>query len=285
MSQTAPDGEHQEALPQRREPVFNIPAVVLLLIASFVAVHLVREYVLTFAQDITQLRTFAFIPGRLTYALSPETITSALTGAGNTAAELRAAEFFLGDGSLQPWTLLTYSFLHGDYAHLGVNCLWLAAFGVPVARRFGAVRFLALFAITAIAGALAHFALHSTDFIPVVGASAGVSGAMAAAIRFVFQPGAPLGPRIGPYALPPDVSARLPALPLADTLKDRRVLQFTLIWFGINLFFGLFSVQLGLTGAPVAWEAHAGGFLAGFFLFRYFDPPAPDLPDLYFMHR
>jgi len=37
-----------------------------------------------------------------------------------------------------------------------------------------------------------HYATHMADLQPVVGASAAVSGVMAAAVRFVFQPGAPL---------------------------------------------------------------------------------------------
>jgi membrane associated rhomboid family serine protease len=44
---------------------------------------------------------------------------------------------------------------------------------------------------------------------------------------------------------------------------------FLVVWFGINLLFGLIPVG---TDQPVAWEAHMGGFLAGLLLFSFFDP-------------
>ena len=55
------------------------------------------------------------------------------------------------------WTFVTYAFIHGDWTHLGLNGVWLLAFGTPVARRFGMARFLAFFAVTAAAGARCIF--------------------------------------------------------------------------------------------------------------------------------
>ncbi len=49
-------------------------------------------------------------------------------------------------------------------------------------------------------------------------------------------------------------------------------MSFLIIWFVVNFVFGYFSLQLGAGDATVAWEAHVGGFLAGFFLFPWFDP-------------
>ena len=259
----------------QRQPIVNLPAVVTVLIVVFFAIHALREYFLTFAQNAEVLRTFSFVPGRATLQFDPDAVARALTKLVAEPGRLQLARYFLGDGSAQPWTVLTYAFLHGDFVHAGVNALWLAVFGAPVARRIGTWRFCSLFAVTAIAGAALHYALHSLDFIPVVGASAAVSGTMAAALRFVFQPGGPLGPAVPGWRLPPEFSARLPALPLREVLRDRRVMQFCLIWFVINLLFGLFSVQLGATSSQVAWEAHVGGFVAGFLLFYLFDPPPP----------
>ncbi len=54
------------------------------------------------------------------------------------------------------WTFVTYSLLHGSWMHLGVNGVWLLAFGSAVARRFGVLRFLSFFAVTAAAGAAMH---------------------------------------------------------------------------------------------------------------------------------
>jgi membrane associated rhomboid family serine protease len=77
--------------------------------------------------------------------------------------------------------------------HFGVNAVWLLAFGSAVARRFGAMRFLAFFAVTAAAGAAMHLLTNSGSQAPMIGASASISGAMAAAMRFAFQRGGPLG--------------------------------------------------------------------------------------------
>jgi len=55
-------------------------------------------------------------------------------------------------------------------------------------------------------------------------------------------------------------------------LRDRRVVIFLVVWFGLNFLFGLGS--LSITGAEqsVAWQAHIGGFAAGLLLFGLFDP-------------
>jgi membrane associated rhomboid family serine protease len=53
------------------------------------------------------------------------------------------------------------------------------------------------------------------------------------------------------------------------------VLAFILVWFGVNILFGFVSLGgSGLTQA-VAWQAHIGGFVAGFFGFGLFDPVPP----------
>src|SRR5262245_55218156 len=146
------------------------------------------------------------------------------------------------------------------------NAIWLLAFGTPVARRFGALRFTIFFAATAAAGAAVHLAFHFGDRAPVVGASAAISACMAAAIRFVFQRGGPLGA----LGRADDSAYLVPAKPLAQCLRDPRILVFLAVWFGLNLMFGF--VSLPGIDAGVAWEAHVGGFLAGLLGFPLFDP-------------
>ncbi len=102
----------------------------------------------------------------------------------------------------------------------------------------------------------------------MVGASASVSGAMAAALRFAFQPGAPLGL----YRLDEATAYRLPALPLRDVLAERRALTFVVVWFVLNLVSGLAAPQLGLVDSAIAWQAHVGGFLVGILAFPLLDP-------------
>jgi membrane associated rhomboid family serine protease len=267
--------------PPEREKIFNIPGIVVALVALLLAIHGLRE-LLTPEHDLELIQRFAFVPGRFTFAFDPDKVSQAyneVARSGEVKAEI--ARYFLGDGTVQWWTPLTYAFLHGNWAHVGFNCLWFVAFGAAAARRMLIWRFMAFFAVTAIAGALMHFLTHMADLEPVIGASAVVSGLMAAVTRFAFQPGAPLGETLGLGARRHGEPStyRLPAPPLREILRDRRAVSFLAIWFLVNFIFGAFSPQLGGGDAPVAWEAHIGGFLAGFFLFPWFDPkPAPVRP-------
>lgn len=240
----------------KREPLFNIPPVIVAVLAVLALVHAVRTYVLTSDQDMEFLLTFAFIPSRYD--------ASAVLGGvlpGGFGAEL--------------WTFVTYAVIHADWMHYGVNAVWLLPFGSAVARRFGPVRFLLFFAVTAAAGAAAFLATHAGEEVPVIGASAAISGTMAAAMRFAFQRGGPLSFRRNGDA----TDYRVPAIPLSGVLRDPRVLAFLVVWFGINILFGLSSLPMPGVGANqvVAWEAHLGGFLAGLLLFSWFDP-APQTP-------
>jgi membrane associated rhomboid family serine protease len=248
--------------PLKREPLFNIPPVILAVLAVLAVVHFVRTHVLTDAKDIEFVLTFAFIPARYD--------ASAVLGG-----------VLPGGFGAQLWTFVTYSLIHADWTHFGVNAVWLLPFGSAVARRFGATRFIAFFAVTAAAGAAMHLATHAGEQSPVIGASAAISGTMAAAMRFAFQRGGPLG-----FWRQSDAAAyRVPAIPLAGVLRDPRVLAFLAVWFGINILFGLGSFPLTGMGAGqvVAWQAHIGGFLAGLILFSWFDPvpdePLPSPPD------
>jgi membrane associated rhomboid family serine protease len=154
-----------------------------------------------------------------------------------------------------------------------MNAIWLLPFGSAVARRFGTVRFLVFFAVTAAAGAALHLATHAGEQYPMIGASAAISGTMAAAMRFAFQRGGPLGMLRGDD----DAAYRVPAISLTGVLSDARVLLFLAVWFGINILFGMSSLPITGGDQPVAWQAHIGGFLAGLLLFSWFDP-APRLP-------
>ena len=237
----------------KREPLLNVPTVVTVLLALFALIHMVRTYLLTESQDIEVLLTFAFIPARY-----------------DSSALLQGWPGGLG---ADIWTFVTYSFLHANWMHFGVNAIWFLPFGSAVARRFGTMRFLAFFAVTSAAGAALHLATHAGEQFPMIGASAAISGTMAAAMRFAFQRGGPLGI----LRSNDDDAYRVPALPLSGVLRDGRVLLFLVVWFGVNIVFGVGTFPSLTGGESVAWQAHIGGFFAGLLLFAWFDP-APDLP-------
>jgi membrane associated rhomboid family serine protease len=260
----------------RREPAFNAPVAVVGLVLLLLAIQAGVSFLSDAAQDAA-VRDFAFIPGRLTLALDPGALDRLLNQANIDPDALRQAAILrhfhiLGAGS-KLWTLLTYAFLHGNWTHVGLNVVWILAFGPPIARRIGSLRFLLLFAATAIAGALLHWAFNPLDFTPLIGASAGDSGLMAAATRFVFEPGAPLG---GGYSRSTAIARfNAAAPPLTKLLRERRGLIFLAIWFAANFVFGAGAQTLGLSEGPVAWVAHIGGFAMGFLAFPLFDKRGP----------
>ncbi|MEP7031076.1 MAG: rhomboid family intramembrane serine protease [Pseudolabrys sp.] len=233
----------------QREPLFNIPSVVIAVLAVLALIHGAREWLLSDDQNIEFLLAFAFIPVRYDNAVL---LGNALPG---------------GFGA-EVWTFVTYSLLHADWVHLGVNSIWFLPFGSAVARRFGVPRFLAFCVMTAVAGAGLHLATHAGERAPMIGASAVVSGLMAASMRFAFQRGGPLG------ILRSDDEAayRVPAIPLTGVMRDGRVLIFLVVWFAINILFGVGSLPITGADQTVAWQAHIGGFVAGLLLFSWFDP-------------
>ncbi|MBV8567687.1 MAG: rhomboid family intramembrane serine protease, partial [Methylobacteriaceae bacterium] len=117
----------------------------------------------------------------------------------------------------------------------------------------------------------AHAIAHPQAFEPIIGASAAVAGTVAAAVRFVFQPGESLGLRRDEGELL-GARAPIPPLPLTKLFRDRQVVGFLGVWFILNFFVGILAVPLGVTEQAIAWEAHIGGFLAGLLLFSAFDP-------------
>jgi len=212
--------------PSDREQILRAPLVVLGLIALIVAAHLVRVLAPPNISDAI-LTHLAFMPAR--YLAWPE----------HFADVAAAALPFVG-----------YIFVHANWTHLIVNCLWLLAFGSPVARRFHALPFLGLFLLSGIAAALAHLAGNWGSQDAAIGASGAIAGIMGAGIRMVSMAD-PLG--------------RLEGGPL-QSLMSRQVLIFSFIWVLANTITGL----TGLGALPglelVAWQAHIGGYLAGLLL-------------------
>ena len=235
-------------LPQdtRREPVLTLPGALTAYVLLLAVIHL--RVLLPPDLENWTIDIFAFIPMRYD--------------------STRLAIDFPGGEGAKIWTFVTYSLLHANLTHLGFNVLWLLPFGSALTRRFGAVRFFLFMAVTAVAGALAHLVTHEHAVAPMIGASASVSGTMAAAIRFAFVQGSFLSFSRGDA----DAAAKVPALSLMRALRNPRVLAFLAIWFGVNIIFGVGSIAIGADGASVAWQAHIGGFFAGLVLFSLFDP-------------
>ncbi len=249
--ESRPEKSPPETLPQlppsrRREPLLTLPGALTAYILLLAVIHL--RVLLPRDLDNWIVIAFGFIPKRYDATLLPDA--------------------FPGGEGAKYWTFVTYSLLHANLSHIGFNVLWLLPFGSALARRFGAVRFYVFMAVTAAAGALAHLISHEHELAPMIGASASVSGTMAASIRFAFVRGSFLSFSRGDA----DRAAKVPAQSLWQALRDRRVIAFLAVWFVVNLIFGIGSIAIGMEGATVAWQAHIGGFLAGLVLFSLFDP-------------
>lgn len=228
------DADGQPLRHAPREPAFNLaPAVVAALVTLF-ALHAMRVFLLSPEADIALIERFAFIPAR-----GLDTLPALAT-------------------------LFTHSLLHGDATHLVVNAIWLAAFGSPLAVRFGAWRFAAFWIVTAAAGALAFLAFLPDEAGAMIGASGAISGMTGAAARYGF--------RVDRLRRPAGFAGAIGTI--GQTLTDRNVVAFVGVWLAINLVAGT-GLLTGSAGGAVAWQAHLGGFAAGFLLARFFDPPRP----------
>jgi len=76
----------------------------------------------------------------------------------------------------QPWTVVTYMFLHAGFGHLIFNMIGLFFFGPRLENRLGPKGFLWLYFLSGLGGAAFSF-LFAREY-PVVGASAAVYGVL-----------------------------------------------------------------------------------------------------------
>jgi membrane associated rhomboid family serine protease len=196
------------------EPAINLPPATLGLMALTLAVHAGTQFLAP--RSVWLLYdVFGFVPLRYSGGME-------LGWAGVAAP-------------------FAYLFLHGDWMHLGINLITLAAFGAGVERRVGPATMLSLYFLCGLVAAAAHFAIYPDSDDPVIGASGAISGLMAGALLVLRERGA---------------MGRNPLLYLAA------------MWIAAFTLPDILS--LGVSGARVAWVAHVGGFVAGLVLFQAF---------------
>lgn len=81
----------------------------------------------------------------------------------------------------RPWSLVTYMLLHGSFSHILFNMLVLFFFGGRVESRLGGRRFMTLYLVSGVSGAILSMVLSPAGLI---GASAGTYGVMMAFAMF-----------------------------------------------------------------------------------------------------
>ncbi|WP_420628564.1 rhomboid family intramembrane serine protease [Candidatus Leptofilum sp.] len=150
-------------------------------------------------------------------------------------------------------TLLTAMFMHGGWAHIGGNMLYLWIFGDNLEDRLGHGRFLAFYLLTGLLASLSHVAasvlLGDNLLIPSLGASGAIAGVLGGYLL--------LFPR-----------NRVRVIMVRVVTQVRAIFAVGL-WFVLQLVGGLGSVTGGSDG--VAYAAHIGGFIAGLALIKLFD--------------
>ena len=144
--------------------------------------------------------------------------------------------------------LITTMFLHGGWMHLIGNMWYLRIFGSTVEGRIGHFRFLLLYLGSGILGSLSHLLVNWNRDLPAIGASGAVAGVLGAYMR------------LHPFA---GVLTFIPPLWFFGLIEIPAMIWLG-VWFSLQFWTGTESLAGGDTG--VAWWAHIGGFISGFYL-------------------
>jgi len=153
------------------------------------------------------------------------------------------AEIMAGRGLL---TLLTSMFLHGGWAHLLGNMLFLWIFGDNVEDAFGHVLYLIFYLVTGLAASMAQVLLDPSSTVPGVGASGAISGVLAGYIVMFGSN------RV--RVLMGGVVTTVPAYVMIG------------LWIVLQFVNGFASIANTAQTDGVAYGAHVGGFIAGLIL-------------------
>lgn len=137
-------------------------------------------------------------------------------------------------------------FLHGGWAHLIGNMLYLYLFGDNVEDRFGRPLFLLLYLISGYLAVIAQVLIDAGSTIPLVGASGAIAGVLGS--YFVLYPGV----RVRGLIL----------LGLFSRVAEWPAWAVLALWFVLQLFSGLAALGPQVEGG-VAFFAHIGGFIGG----------------------
>ena len=148
-------------------------------------------------------------------------------------------------------TVLTSMFLHGGWAHLLGNMLYLWIFGNNVEEAMGHLRFLAFYLASGTVAALAQALPAPESTVPMIGASGAVSGVLGAYLLLYPHARVLVVVPLGLYLH----VVRLPAVLVLG------------LWFLIQL---ASSLAAPAGGGGVAFRAHLGGFVAGMALLPLF---------------
>ena len=143
-------------------------------------------------------------------------------------------------------TLLTSTFMHGGWTHLGGNMLFLFIFGDNVEKAFGHVRYLTFYLVCGLAASLAQVYSGPESILPSLGASGAIAGVLAAYL--VLFPANRIRVLVGYFV------TTVPAIAMIG------------LWALIQFANGFGSTAVSAQTGGVAYMAHIGGFVCGLVL-------------------
>jgi membrane associated rhomboid family serine protease len=153
-------------------------------------------------------------------------------------------------------TLVTSMFLHGGWAHIFGNMLYLWIFGDNLEHTLGRVRYLFFYLATGLAAGLAHILANGDSGIPSVGASGAISGVLGGYL--LLFPRNRVRVLMGYYGV-----TAVPAFVMLG------------MWILLQLVSGVGEVARTEQTGGVAYMAHVGGFVAGLVLVKLFAAGRP----------
>ncbi len=151
-------------------------------------------------------------------------------------------------------TIITSMFMHGGFAHILGNMVFLLIFGDNIENKTGHIRYLIFYLVCGIIASLAHvystLAFGGNMMIPTLGASGAISGVLGAYLL--------LFPK-----------RRVSVIILYFITEVPAVVAIG-IWFLFQLVSGIGLLGSGSQGGGIAYGAHIGGFIAGLILIKFF---------------
>jgi membrane associated rhomboid family serine protease len=152
------------------------------------------------------------------------------------------------------WTIFTYMFVHGDLGHLLVNMLMLWFAGRQVQQIFGGAHFLRIYLLSGLLGAALEIAVRAwfggPESVYLIGASASVFGLFLALA----------------VTLPQEVFTALIYFIIPVRVRMWKLAAFAV---GLNAALGLAGlIWSDMPGAHVAYFAHVGGAITGWYYIR-----------------
>ncbi len=175
--------------------------------------------------------------------IAVNTVIFIAVGLVEVFGQLDVKGLFLLPGDLlafgkQPWSLITYSFLHGGVWHILFNMLWLHFAGRIILNLFDSYRFLSVYFLGVILGGLSYLAIYNVfPAVPgngLLGSSAGVMAVLIFICSYIPN-------------------------------QEIRVIFFNVKLWQIGVFFVIFDLLNIASGGNVGGRmAHLGGAAVGF---------------------